>query len=173
MRRLEPQRKRQLKPARIEIDTTGELMWKKMLIGSCFLSLTIALVITVARPNETAVIPLKTNALAKVTIKELLQNKEHWNSNRVEVVGYYKCSFEYSVLTSMKGESSRQGIWVNMFRIAPNAKISQVSNAPARIIGLFRAYKGRGAGHLSMCPAEILNVELLEEYRTNASDPWP
>jgi hypothetical protein len=102
---------------------------------------------------------------AVLSIRELLENKALWNSNRVEVLGYYRSHFEYSVLTSRKGERSSQGIWVDRYRIAPNGmgRIAAVSNDFVRVIGTFRVYEGRGAGHLNMCPAEICNLELLEK----------
>jgi hypothetical protein len=109
----------------------------------------------------------KTNTPPRVSIRELLENKDRWESHRVEVLGYYVCGFEHSVLTTGKGEPSHKGLWIDPFRIAPGgrAKIGHVTNATVRVVGTFKVNKGRGSGHAGKCPAEITKIELLEETK--------
>lgn len=137
-------------------------MWKAL-----YVVLIAAAFAYAALPTETTPDRHQTNSPAKVSIRELLENKELWNSNRVEVLGYYRCFFEHSVLTAHKGGRPNEGIWVDIFRIAPDGRgrIGRVSNDFVRVIGVFKVYEGRGAGHLNMCPAEISNLELLEKTK--------
>jgi len=107
----------------------------------------------------------------KVSLNELLEDTHQWNSNRVEVAGYYLAFFEHSVLTASKGQPPSQGIWIDTFRIAPSGRgrISLVSRGRVRVVGTFRVYSGRGAGHLNMCAAEITDLEVLEEIKEQSA----
>jgi hypothetical protein len=102
---------------------------------------------------------------AKVTIPELLANKEKWQSRRVEVMGYYAQMAEVSAVYSTADEAkqpdlySKQGIWIN-FDGSP--KIFPLKQGPLRVVGTFKYYTHRGAGHLAQWPAEIREIQFMQ-----------
>jgi hypothetical protein len=107
---------------------------------------------------------VSTNAPPKVSIEELLNKKERWQSNRVEVIGFYNSFFEHSVLTPKQGDPPAKGLWVDSFCLAPGSKdkIKWVEKGLVRIIGKFYFRDGYRTGHLGACLAGITEIEVFQ-----------
>ncbi len=107
----------------------------------------------------------QTNTPAKVTIRELLTDKQKWKSKRVEVMGFYRAAAEVSALYSTDEDAQhpdlncKKGLWID-YRDSP--KVALISKGYVRIIGTFEYYSYRGCGHFAQWPAEIGRLELLE-----------
>src|SRR5271157_3593787 len=78
-----------------------------------------------------------TNAPPKVTIRELLDGKAKWNSNRVDVSGFYNSGFEWSILTEAEGQSSDDDVWIDRFHVSQGSrqKLNWVERGRVRVIG--------------------------------------
>jgi hypothetical protein len=113
---------------------------------------------------------LGTNEVKKVTIQELLQNRQQWKGKKVEVVGFHICLFEVSALyedeSSAKGARDGRSLWIDRFDKAPGAKDSSkwTKKGFVRIIGTFEFGEGYGSGHLGQWPAKLKQIELIEPF---------
>lgn len=121
------------------------------------------------------------NIPIRVTIADLLKNKKMWKNKKIEVIGFYRVTFEVSALYESVADSrntkDESSLWVSYHRIKPGFenKVKWSKNKFVRIVGIFD-YKTKidseepaeyGCGHLGMWPAEITYLELVEETSTN------
>jgi hypothetical protein len=111
-----------------------------------------------------------TNQPERITIGQLLQNKEKCDSKRVQVIGFYVSFFEYSTLADADRAAIKDQIWVNTFFIAPGCKekIAPVRRGWVKIIGRFESRNSGNYGHLGGWPAQITELELLERVPTQS-----
>ncbi len=118
----------------------------------------------------------QTNVPTKVTISELLSDKQKWKSKRVEVLGFYRSAAEVSALYSTDEEAQhpdlncKKGLWVD-YRDSPN--VTLINKGYVRIVGTFEYYSYRGCGHFARWPAEIGRLESLELTPTPGTNSVP
>jgi hypothetical protein len=119
--------------------------------------------------------------LPKVSITDLLANREKYSGRRVEVTGYYESSFEYSGLYQRKEDSKiyidgdkrfgalgaiHNGLWIwPVVKPGCESDIKFVKEGTVRLIGVFSFRKGYGVGHFNGWPAQLSALELFEEQR--------
>lgn len=110
----------------------------------------------------------ETNSAPKVSVKELLRNKEQWKGKRVEVSGFYVARFEVSALyeseLDARSTQDAKSLWVDYYDEAPpgKGKLKWVERGLIRIIGTFDFRPDLGSGHLNQWPARIKRIELVE-----------
>jgi hypothetical protein len=110
----------------------------------------------------------ETNSTPKVTIAELLKNKELWKGKRIEVSGFYVTGFEISALYEnehdAKSVRDEKGLWVDYYDevASDKSKLRWVERGFIRIIGTFDFRADSGSGYLNQWPARVRRIELVE-----------
>ncbi len=109
-----------------------------------------------------------TNVASKVTIQELLTNKNEWKGKKVEVSGFFVSTFEaralYEKETDSDGTNDHKSLWIDFPNRAAikSGKVKLVQRESVRIIGTFDFRSGGGCGHLGQWPAKLTDIELIE-----------
>jgi hypothetical protein len=115
-----------------------------------------------------------TNAAPKVALANLLSHMKDYAGKRVEVTGYYRVGFEMSALYQSQEDAASfqdsKALWIHLFKIkrGQERNVKPADKKVVRIIGVFeynRKQPDLGVGHLNRWPAEIVEVELLEEVK--------
>lgn len=128
----------------------------------------IELAVAVITMSSLAFSAEENNSAPKVTINELLANKELWKGKRVEVSGFYVARSEASALYASESEARNaqdaKSLWVDYYDEAPanKGKIKWVKKGFIRIIGTFDFNADLGSGHFNHWPARIRRIELVE-----------
>lgn len=111
------------------------------------------------------------DGVPKLTVSQLLANKNEYYGKRVSIVGFYRSGFERSALyeTDDDADNFRDNgaLWVMTFKIKPGyePQIRQIERGLVRVVGVFsynRKQTELGVGHLNGWPAELVQLELLE-----------
>lgn len=116
--------------------------------------------------------------LIRVSIADVLSNREKFKGARVEVVGYLKQGEEFSALYETEEDAKQfrhsKSLWVHPFRVKNGceASVRWTNNAMVRVVGTFTFRENLGSGHLNSWPAELTDLESLGAVQT-AADKKP
>jgi hypothetical protein len=119
------------------------------------------LIVLTSPPTQAA----ETNGIPKVSISELLRDKQKWKSKRVDVTAFLRFFGETSAAYDSEQDAKRpsfnakKGLHVN-YSGCPSAIL--IDKNRTRIVGTFEYDPDRGCGHLNQWPAEIVMLESAE-----------
>lgn len=107
------------------------------------------------------------NGAKALSIQTLLSDRERYNGQRVDVIGFLRVQFEVSAIyeseTDARSARDSRSIWIKSSSIKSGCEpqICWTNDAFVRVVGVFTFREKLGSGHLGIWPAQIGEIELL------------
>ena len=110
---------------------------------------------------------LAPQSVQKVTMVELLRDRESWKGKKIEVVGYYVCRLETSALYESERAANEhdfdRSLWVDWWDVEPcrSEQVDWRRGGFVRIVATFD-YEVMGTGYAHLWPGKLRAIEVAE-----------